>query len=319
MTINSDSKPIDGSCIWRKRLMYVPDLETHQATSLTEAAELLTQLQPDAKIIAGGTDVLVDLKTGRFEAVPLVSIEGIAELHGLMMTEEGLRIGAMTRINELNRSTLLTGEYAAIRDASREMAAYQVRNMATVGGNVAGAVPCADLPPILITMNGKVVVWSTAGERTIAIEEFLAGPRRTTIGNGEIVTSILVPTAPQGFGAAYERFALREGNAIAVASAACGLVLDENQAIKTIRICLGAVGPIPIQVDDASKHAIGRQINEVDLQAIGAEAARAAQPIADIRGSIEYRRTLVSILAGRAVKSAHKRAIIALNTNKEGA
>jgi len=299
--------------------MYVPDLETRQATSLTEAAELLTQLGPDAKIMAGGTDVLVDLKAGRFEAVPLVSIEAIAELHGLMMTNNGLRIGTMTRINELNRSPLISGKYAAIRDASREMAAYQVRNMATVGGNVAGAVPCADLPPILITMNGQVVVWSTAGERTIAIEDFLKGPRQTAIGHGEIVIAILVPTAPRGFGAAYERFALREGNAIAVASAACGLVLDENEAIETMRICLGAVGPIPIQVESASKHAIGRRINEIDLNAIGEEAARAAQPIADIRGSIEFRRTLVRVLAGRAVKSAHKRAMLAPSMNKEGA
>jgi len=190
--------------------------------------------------------------------------------------------------------------------------------MATVGGNVAGAVPCADLPPILITMGGQVAVWSTEGERRVAIENFLTGPRQTALAHGEIVSAVLVPTLPVGFGAAYERFALREGNAIAVASAACGLTLDDDATIKAIRICLGAVGPIPIRVEDAAKHAVGRRIDEVDLETVGEEAARAAQPITDIRGSVEYRRTLVRVLAGRAVKNAYERATLE-RTNQEGA
>jgi len=298
--------------------MYVPDIKTHRAGSLEEASGLLKQLGSSAKILAGGTDVVVDLKVGRFQAVPLVSIENVSELYGLKMTEEGLRIGAMTRINKLNQSPLITGSYEAIKDASSEMAAYQIRNMATVGGNVAGAVPCADLPPILIVMSGRVVVWSMEGERTVLIEDILKGPRQTEIALGEIVSAILVPKAPRGFGAAYERFALREGNAIAVASAGCGLVIDDNKIVVSLKICLGAVGPTPIQVEGAAKHAVGKRIDDIDFEAIGEEAGWAAKPIADIRGTVEYRRMLVGVLAPRAVKRAYERAVIILN-NKEGA
>ncbi len=289
--------------------MYVPDIQTYNATTLAEAADLLTQHGPNIKILAGGTDLLVDLKAARLNPTPLVSIADIPELQGITNTPQGLRIGALTRINELNTSPLIKNQYAAIQDASREMAAYQIRNMATVGGNVAGAVPCADLPPILITMSGQVVIWNDGTERTVPIEDFIKAPRQTTLSPGEIVTAILVPTPNPNFAAAYARFALREGNAIAVASAACGITLDNNEYITDLRISLGAVGPTPINVNHAADLALGKQLHELDLDAIANEAATAAQPIGDIRGSIEYRRKLVGILTTRAIQSAHQRAL----------
>ncbi|MCH8966877.1 MAG: FAD binding domain-containing protein, partial [Planctomycetes bacterium] len=149
--------------------MNVPDIEVHEATSLAEASSLMARYAPDARLLAGGTDLLVDLKAGRLSIGHCVSINRVDELRGLSADESGLRIGALTTPNQLAASPLLRGPLAAIRDATRDMAAPQVRNMATVGGNIASAIPSADLPPILIVMNASVILWSPGGERSVPL------------------------------------------------------------------------------------------------------------------------------------------------------
>ena len=132
--------------------MHIPNVELHQATTLDEASSLMARHAPDARLLAGGTDLLVDLKTGRVAVGHLVSLNRIDELRGISSTETGLRIGALTTITELTESTHVRENFAPLLDAATQMAARQIRNMATVGGNVSCAVPCADLPPILTAM-----------------------------------------------------------------------------------------------------------------------------------------------------------------------
>ncbi|MFQ5411432.1 MAG: FAD binding domain-containing protein, partial [Phycisphaerae bacterium] len=251
----------------------------------------------------------VDLKSGRIEADHLVSINRIDRLRGIETTGGSLRIGALTTVTELCRSSIIHDHFTPILDAASQMAATQVRNMATVGGNLASAVPCADLPPILMVMNASVELWSPTGERVIPIDSFFVGPRQTVRRDDEVLTVIVVPEPPARFGAAYARFALREGNAIAVAGVAAGLRMNEDGTVREARVALGAVSPIPKRVPAAGDCLIGEMISDRSLDDAAAEATHAADPISDIRGSADYRREVVGVLTRRALAHACRRAL----------
>ncbi len=288
--------------------MYLPDVQLHEARTLDEATTLLSRFSPDARLLAGGTDLLVDLKTGRVQSSHMVSIRAVAELRGVSMCDGTLRIGALTTVTELDQSPILADGFNALRDATSRMAAPQVRNAATVGGNIAGAVPCADLPPILMIMRASVLVWSPTGERMVALEDFFVGPRETVLREGEILTAIFVPVPPTGFGAAYSRFSLREGNAIAVAGVAAGLEFDDENRVITAGIALASVAPIPKLAETAGDSLVGSVLDEEAVNSAAKAAMEAAEPISDIRGSAAYRRQVVGVLTKRALFGARDRA-----------
>jgi len=300
-------------------------MQFHEATTLEEAAALVTRHAPSARFLAGGTDLLVDLKTGRVRTEHLVSLNRIQALRGIRQVPDGLHVGALTTISQLtaflaenggsadqsairNPQSAMAWSFAPLLDATREMAAPQIRNVATVGGNIASAVPCADLPPILIAMHAVVVLWSPAGQRAVPLDAFFVGPRSTVRREDEVLTAVLVPTQAPGFGVAYARFGLREGNAIAVAAVAASFRLTRNNTVDNARIILSSVAPIPLLVEPAAAELNGRPPNE-DAFARAADAARqAAQPISDVRGSAEFRRELVRVLTQRALRTAWARA-----------
>ncbi len=288
--------------------MYLPSAELHQATTLAKASELLQRFGSTARLLAGGTDLLVDLKAKRITADHIISISRIDDLKGLTLSAEALRIGALTTITELDEAPLVRDRCPAILDATRSMAVWQVRNLATVGGNLASAVPCADLPPIFVALNATVALWSPQGERLLPLEQFFLGPRRTALREDEILSGVEIPNAPPGFGAAYARFGLREGNAIAVAAVAASLRLAADGAIEDARVVLGAVSPIPKLATKASEMLLGSApANELFAKA--AEVATAeADPISDVRGSAAFRRELIGVLAKRALAKALRRA-----------
>jgi carbon-monoxide dehydrogenase medium subunit len=288
--------------------VYLPDVELHESTTLEQASALIERHGPDARLLAGGTDLLVDLKTGRVRVNHLVSLNRIGALRGLTATADGLRIGALTTVTQLGRSPVVGQCCRPILDATSRMAAPQIRNVATVGGNIASAVPCADLPPILTAMNASVILWSPAGERRVSLEAFFLGARQTVMGKDEVLTAVLVPNPPPGFGAAYARFALRDGNAIAVAAVAAGVTLDGNGAVREARIVLGAVAPVPKLVASAGAALIGQTPSD-DILGRAADAARdAAEPISDVRGSADFRRELIAVMTRRALVTACRRA-----------
>lgn len=288
--------------------MYVPEIELHECMTLEEASSQMLRFAPHARFMAGGTDLLVDLKTGRIATTHLVSLRRIESLRVLAPTEAGLRIGAMTSITELNRSLLVRRSFAPLLDASQRMAAPPIRNLATVGGNVMSAVPCADLPPILAAMHAEAEVWSPERIRRISLDAFFVGPRRTLVKDGEILIALFIPKLSIGFGAAYERFGLREGNAIPVASVAASLRLDERGTITEACLVLGAVAPIPKLAADAAKILVGRSADEGAFNEAAHLAQRASQPISDVRGTAQFRRDLVGVLTRRALLKARQRA-----------
>jgi CO/xanthine dehydrogenase FAD-binding subunit len=315
--------------------VHVPDLELHEAATLEEAAAVLARYGAEARLLAGGTDLLVDLKTGRVRVAQLVSINRIDALRSVSEADGNLCIGALTTITELDRSPIVRERFAPLLDATRRMAAPQIRNVATVGGNIACAVPCADLPPILTAMNASVVLWSSAGatgslsaradfdlkntggqatsgthgqERLVPLESFFVGPRQTIRRDDEVLTEVLVPRPPPGSGAAYARFQLRDGNAIAVAAVAAAVTLDANDLVRNARIVLGAVAPGPKLVESAGAQLVGQRVDEDAFRSAAEAAMQAAEPISDVRGSAHFRRELVGVLARRALSTALDRA-----------
>jgi len=288
--------------------VYLPEITLHEAETLDQASELLKQYGNEARLLAGGTDLFVDLKTGRVGAGHLVSLQRIGSLRGIEEAAGGLRVGALTTVSQLNRSKVVRQRYRPIVDASSRMAAPQVRNAATVGGNIASAVPCADLPPILTAMNASVAVWSAGQERSEPLESFITNVRETRLGPGDVLTSVFVPSQPVHFGAAYARFALRDGNAISVAGVAASLQLDEGGVIRAARIVLGAVAPMPVLVTLAASALEGSAPSDELWNVAAREASAAAKPICDVRGSGDFRREIVAVMTRRALTTALHRA-----------
>lgn len=288
--------------------MYLPDVDYHDADSLEDALQLMERYAPDACWLAGGTDLLVDLKVGRMATRHLVSLGRIDALRGIRESSKGLRIGALVTISELDRHPALRNGLSPLHDATSQMAAQQIRNSATVGGNVASAVPCADLPPILTALEAVVEISSLAGERIVPLTSFFRGARKTVLNPKDLLSAIIVPHPPQRCGAAYSRFGLREGNAIAVAGVAALIHLARDETIEDARIVLGAVSPVPVLVEAARDTLIGETPGERPFARAARAAADASKPICDVRGSVEFRRQIVAVMARRALATAARRA-----------
>lgn len=288
--------------------MYISPLELHHATSYEDAAALLSKFSPDVRLFAGGTDVLVEMKNNNKAVHHLVTLNRIEAMHGITEEPDGLRIGALTTITELDESPLITGGYEIIRDAASQMATRQIRNTATVGGNIVSANPCADMPPPLIVLDAVASLFSAKGTRDVALKDFITNARETNLAQDELLAAIVVPKPKPRFGAAYTCFGLRNGNAITVASVAASLSLNDDGTVHDACIALGAVAPRPIRVDAANLWLEDRKLNGDSLDEVVRAAVEAAQPISDIRGSAEYRRELVGVLARRALRAAERRA-----------
>lgn len=288
--------------------MQIPDFVLHEAASLADASRLLAEHAPDARLLAGGTDLLVDLKSGRVAASHVVSIRNIPEMRTIRVSDSGMTIGAGATLADLDAFVGGLPAYRPIGDATGQMASVQIRNMATVGGNIGSAVPCADLPPILIAMNASLTLESAAVERTIPLEAFFVGPRASVRQDDEVLKTVFVPAPGPMSGSAYERFALREGNAVAVAGVAAGIELDADRVVRAARISMSAVAPTPGLIESVAEALLGHRLDDRVLGEAAEAAARAAQPICDVRGSAEFRVEIVRVLTRRAVRRAHDRA-----------
>jgi len=288
--------------------VHIPSIEWHRTDSLDEALTLAGGFRPHVRFLAGGTDLLPDLKTGRVSTRHVVSLNHIPELRGITTDKQGLRIPALTTPNQLAASTVVRRHFVPLLDAACEMAAPQVRSMATIGGNIASAIPSADLPPILLVMHAWVTLVSANGQRDVPLESFFRGPRQSVRGDAEILTAIRVPHGQPGSGAAYIRFALRAANACAVAGVAASVRVDGQHRITAARIALGAVAPTPCLVPAAGDVLIGQSADEAAFEDASEAACDTSNPISDIRASAEFRRHLVGVLTRRALSTALRRA-----------
>lgn len=272
------------------------------------AVALLTQYGKGAKVLAGGTDLLADLK---FSPHPppeiVVDISRIAELKGIALTKAGLRIGAATTHNEIVTSALVHEVMPALADAAGVIGALQTRNLGTLGGNLMTCVPSMDSGPTLLALEALVTIAGPSGRRTIPLSELFVAPRRTSLAVGEILVEAIVPKAnlykPTGF----QKFGLRKGQALSLVNTAASFWAKDGIFSEPC-IALGAVAPTVIRAPKAEAYLSGRPVSAEAMAEAGRIAATEAKPITDFRASADYRRDLVAVLVKRALAGAWDRA-----------
>lgn len=277
----------------------------HSPQNVAEALNLLEKLK-DPRILAGGTDLLVDMKQGLVKTKDIISLHKIKELKGIEKRNGTIRIGALVTPQEIISNSLIKRFIPALADAAGSMASAQIRSMATVGGNIASAVPSADLPPFLIAAEASVELQCSESVREVSLSDFFQGPRRTVCMPGELLTSIFIPMPLPNTGIAFRKFALREATSLAVVSVASMLTL-KNGKIEKAAIVLGAVAPTPVLASKASKFLCDNKPSKSLFEKAALTAKDEGKPITDIRGSIWYRKELIHILTQRTLTEALNR------------
>lgn len=286
--------------------MVLSEIRFHTPQTLVEAFKLLEKLE-GARVVAGGTDLLVDLKQGLAEARNIISLHKIKELRGIERRNNKVRIGALTTPQELISDSLINQYIPALADAAKSMASRQIRSMATIGGNISSSVPSADLPPSLIAAEAAVELQCSGSSREESLSSFFTGPRETICREGELLTFIYIPFPLPNTGISYKKFVLREANALAVASVAARITL-KNGVIAKAAIVLGAVAPTPLNALKASVFLSGKEPSESLFQEAALIAKEESKPISDIRGSIWFRKELIDVLTRRTLDEALNRA-----------
>ncbi|MCC6470670.1 MAG: xanthine dehydrogenase family protein subunit M [Alphaproteobacteria bacterium] len=270
-------------------------------TAPATVEEAVAQLGTGARVLAGGTDLIVQMREGRRQVGHVVDLKRIAELTEVASTPDGgVAIGAALNVTALSAHPAMAA-YPALVESGRMIGSYQIQNRASIGGNVCNAAPSADAVPALICLGARAVVAGPGGRRDEPVEALFAGPGRTTLGPRDVLVSLRLPPAAKRSAAAYLRFTPRREMDIAVAGVGAWLRLDERGAVAEARLTLAAVGPTPIRAAQAERLLIGEKPSAKLVAEAAALAARDARPISDTRGSAEYRRELVKTLAARAV------------------
>jgi carbon-monoxide dehydrogenase medium subunit len=289
--------------------MLLPKFDFHEPTSTEEACQMIAELGKSVKPIAGGTDLIVNMKKGIISPKHLVSLSRIDNLKRLELSKGHLKIGACVTAAELAESQKINNTLSALSNAALSLGSPLIRNLATLAGNLSTARPAADLPPPLIAYGATVVLKDKNGERSIPLHEFFTGPGETIMNNDEIMTEILVEKPPDYSGAVYIKLGARKALAISLVNVAAFISLDgQNGSILVARIVLGAVAPTPMRAASAESVLLGEKPRR-DLFAKASEvAAQDSAPITDFRASAKYRRLMVSVLTKRALNLAYAKA-----------
>jgi carbon-monoxide dehydrogenase medium subunit len=271
-----------------------------------EACELKAEHGGDAVFWAGGTDLLLQWRRGAIDFDYCIDLSGLEELSQIRDGEDGLAIGALATIASLQAHDSLGRDFPVLVEMADRFASPQIRKVATVGGNLCHGVPSADSAPPLIALDAEVTILSTSGERTLPLESFFEGPKKTALGEGEMLAEIRIRRLTERSACTFERMA-RSYVDIALASAACRLTVDERSFISEARVVLGAVAPVPLRVRGAEELLGGVPLTNVTEDLLGEVAERAAsdtRPISDVRTSAAYRKHVSAVLVKRAAAKA---------------
>ena len=275
--------------------------------TLPEAIGLLQQYGDDAKILSGGQSLIPMMKLRLARPGYLVDINRITGLSHIKEESGYLRIGGLTREAELEASPLVRAKYPIIIDTAHVIADPQVRNLATVGGNLAHGDPANDHPATMVALGAQVVATGAKGERVIPIEDFFLTLFSTALQHDEILTEIRIPIPPPRSGGAYLKLERKVGD-FATAAVAVQLTLDDKGACQKVGIGLTNVGPTPVKARKAEDFLRGKKLDEANIAQAAQLAADEADPSADLRGPVEYKKGLVKELAKRALTRALQRA-----------
>jgi aerobic carbon-monoxide dehydrogenase medium subunit len=287
--------------------MIPPAFEYLRPNTIPEAIALLQRHGEDAKILSGGQSLIPMMKLRIARPGYLIDINRISGLS--YIKEEGgfLKIGGLTREAELESSPVIRAKYPILLDTAHAIADPQVRNLATVAGNLAHGDPANDHPATMLALGAQVVATGAHGERIIPIEEFFLSLFSTALQPGEILTEIRIPVPPARSGGAYFKLERKVGD-FATAAVAAQVTADANGAAQNVGIALTNVGPTPIKAKKAEDFLRGKKLDEANMRQAGQLAADDAQPSSDLRGPAEYKKGLVKELAKRALSRAAERA-----------
>lgn len=286
--------------------MIPPNFDYASPTTLNDAIALLGQ-NPDAKVLAGGHSLIPMLRFRLASPALLVDINKIDGLAYIVEDEGWLKIGALTREADLDKSALVREKYPLLADTARMIADPLVRNLATVGGNLAHADPANDHPATMLAYNAQVVATGPKGPRVIPITEFFIGPFTTPLASDEILTEIRIPAHKAGDGGCYMKMERKVGD-YATAAVAAQVTLDAAGTCTYAGLGLTNLGLTPIKCTAAEAALVGRKLDDAAIREAARLAAEAAQPTSDYRGSEEYKRALTSTLTVRALRTAMERA-----------
>ena len=286
--------------------MYLNHFEYFSPKTSAEALELVNRFGKKAKILAGGTDLLIMMKEKVIKPEYLIDINEVPELKGIVYEPgKGTVIGAATKVSEVEHSEIIREKYYALHQAAGELGSVQVRNMATIGGNSCHASPAAETPTPLVALGATVVLSSLSGEREIPLEDFIIGNRQTALAEGEILTKFKLPEPVPRSASRYWYIGLRDAMEIDAVNMAVNIVLEDDlRTVKALKLVMGSVSPRPLVSAEVPNILVGKEFS-LELVEKAAEAASGeAKPISDIRASAEYRREMVAVLARRLLKEA---------------
>lgn len=286
------------------------DFEYSAAATLDEAVSLLAARGDRARVLTGGTDLIVQLREGHREADLVVDVKKIPQLMELSYSAaSGLTLGAAVPCHRIYEHAGIARAYPGLVDASRIIGGWQIQSRASVGGNLCNASPAADSIPMLISYNVVCHVVGPTGEREIPVDKFCTGVGRNALARGELLVSLKFPSQPSRANASYLRFIPRNEMDIAVVGVGAWVKLDPSGVtIEQARIGLGAVAPTPLYAESASQWLKGQPANEKSFAEAGRLAQQIAKPISDKRGPAEYRTHLVGVLTKRTLAIATERA-----------
>jgi xanthine dehydrogenase FAD-binding subunit len=279
-------------------------IEVHTPSRYDEALRLLSEKGPEIRIVAGGTEVMVALRNGLIEQNAFMDMSKLQELNYIRMGDDGLiHVGAMTTLSSCLSNPILAEYASVLAYAIKNMASVQVRNLGTIGGNIANGSPAADTIPPLYVQTSNVLLSDVHGERKVNIEDFFLGPKLTVMKPTELIKEIQVkPMQPDEAGF-FKRLSLRKAHACSVASVAGWLKRDEDK-IKDVRIALGAVSPTVIRAKGAELSLKSAPLTKEMLWSISEQAASECMPITDVRATVEYRRSVIAALLYRGLSEA---------------
>ncbi|MFW6174167.1 MAG: FAD binding domain-containing protein [Chloroflexota bacterium] len=274
--------------------------------SVDDAVSALSRHGDRARCLAGGTDVLVQARAGRWDLDAIVDVKNIPETNVLSLDDSGLRLGGAVPCYRVYETDEVAKTYPGIVDAASIIGGIQIQSRAGLGGNLCNSSPSADGICPLIVHNTECVIHGPNGTRTVRAEEFCTGPGQNVLQNGELLVEMKVPKPQPGFGAAYQRFTPRNEMDIAIAGVGSSVQMNGN-TIQSARVALAAVGPTPI-LSKAGDVLAGKEATQENISAAAQAAAEDAHPIDDMRGTVDQRKHLIGVLTRRTLEKAIQRA-----------
>jgi carbon-monoxide dehydrogenase medium subunit len=276
--------------------------------SLQEAFDAASASKGASAFLAGGTDLLVQIKEGKKQPRRVIDVKGIHELAGITLSGDELSIGALTSIRTLETSPAVLEKAPLLAQTAAKLGSVQVRHRATIGGNLSNASPSADTAPALLALDAQVEINGKTGPRVIELGSFFLGPGATVLGDGEILTRLKISLTPHRQGSVYYKLSTRKAMDLAFVGVAVLLELGGDDKITKTRIALGAVAPTPIRAPSAENLLVGARLGPEAAREAAELAARSCEPISDHRASAEYRREMVRELCQQGLLAAYRQA-----------